>query len=164
MVQVHSEENEIRVQVSSESRVSAVKAKTKKSNNAVDTSNSMAEYWADVSKGYAETAQRTVSEAISGIQQKETESINNIQSYTNSSITALQNKYEELKEKLSTTYIHEQGEVAEVWTINHNLNKKPSIVIVDTADNVVEGVEKYIDENNIEIHFNNAFKGKAYLN
>ena len=63
-----------------------------------------------------------------------------------------------------TTYTHEQAIASDVWVINHNLNKKPSITIVDSADNVVEGAEKYIDENTVEIRFNGAFKGKAYLN
>lgn len=66
--------------------------------------------------------------------------------------------------KKVTTYIHEQGIASNTWIINHNLNKKPSITIVDSADNVVEGAEKYIDNNTIEIYFNGAFKGKAYLN
>lgn len=66
--------------------------------------------------------------------------------------------------RLTTHYVHEQGIASDVWIINHNLNKKPSITIVDSADNVVEGAEKYIDNNTIEIYFNGAFKGKAYLN
>ena len=66
--------------------------------------------------------------------------------------------------KLITHYTHIQGVASDTWIINHNLNKKPSITIVDSADNVVEGAEKYIDENTIEIYFNGAFKGKAYLN
>lgn len=64
----------------------------------------------------------------------------------------------------SKTFIFEQGVASDTWIINHNLNKKPSITIVDSAENVVEGAEKYIDENTIEIYFNGAFKGKAYLN
>lgn len=64
----------------------------------------------------------------------------------------------------SKTFIFEQGIASDTWVINHNLNKKPSVTIVDSADNVVEGAEKYIDENTIEIYFNGAFKGKAYLN
>ena len=64
----------------------------------------------------------------------------------------------------SKTFIFEQGIASDIWVINHNLNKKPSITVVDSADNVVEGAEKYIGENTIEIYFNGAFKGKAYLN
>ena len=66
--------------------------------------------------------------------------------------------------RLVTNYTHEQGIASDVWTINHNLNKNPSVMVVDSAGNVVEGAEKYIDENTIEIYFNGAFKGKAYLN
>ena len=64
----------------------------------------------------------------------------------------------------SANYTHEQGIASDTWIIKHNLDKKPSIMIVDSADNVVEGAEKYIDNNTIEIRFNGAFKGKAYLN
>lgn len=70
---------------------------------------------------------------------------------------------EELK-NATATYIHTQAIASDTWVINHNLNKKPSITIVDSADNVVEGAEKYIDANTVEIRFNGAFKGKAYLN
>lgn len=65
---------------------------------------------------------------------------------------------------LVTHYTHVQGIASDTWVIKHNLNKKPSITIVDSADNVVEGAEKYIDENTVEIYFNGAFKGQAYLN
>ena len=71
---------------------------------------------------------------------------------------------EELAEAADKHYEHEQGMASDTWMINHNLGKKPSIMVVDSADNVVEGAEKYIDENTVEIHFNGAFKGKAYLN
>lgn len=64
----------------------------------------------------------------------------------------------------NTTYIHEQGEASDVWEINHNLNKLPSITVVDSAENVVVGDEQYIDKNTVIISFNSSFKGKAYLN
>ena len=66
--------------------------------------------------------------------------------------------------KLTTHYTHVQGIASDKWTIIHNLNKNPSIMVVDSAGNVVEGAEKYIDENTVEIKFNGAFKGEAYLN
>ena len=66
--------------------------------------------------------------------------------------------------KKATNYVHTQGEASDLWTIEHNLNKMPSIMTVDSAGNVVEGAEKYIDENTVEILFNGAFKGRAYLN
>ena len=64
----------------------------------------------------------------------------------------------------NTTYIHEQGEASNVWEIEHNLNKWPSITVVDSAENVVLGDEQYIDTNTVIIRFNSSFKGKAYLN
>ena len=64
----------------------------------------------------------------------------------------------------NTTYIHEQGLASDIWEINHNLNKWPSITVVDSAENVVMGDEQYIDNNTLVIRFNNSFKGKAYLN
>lgn len=62
------------------------------------------------------------------------------------------------------SYVHTQGVAASVWTITHNLNRKPSVTIVDSADSVVGGDIEYIDENTIRITFNASFSGKAYLN
>ena len=64
----------------------------------------------------------------------------------------------------TNTYTYEQGIASDTWIIEHNLGKMPSIMVVDSADNVVEGAERYIDENTVEVRFNGAFKGKAYLN
>lgn len=64
----------------------------------------------------------------------------------------------------STTYIHEQNIASNQWVINHNLNKKPSITVVDSADNIVMGEENYIDNNTLVIKFKSNFKGRAYLN
>tara|TARA_R110002126_G_scaffold50551_9_gene139275 strand:- start:179 stop:1315 length:1137 start_codon:yes stop_codon:yes gene_type:complete len=61
-------------------------------------------------------------------------------------------------------YVHDQGVVSAVWTIQHNLNKYPAIVAVDSAKSVVTGAIDYIDLNNITITFNAAFSGEAYLN
>ena len=61
-------------------------------------------------------------------------------------------------------YIHEQGVASAVWHIEHNLDRYPSVTIVDSAENVVVGYITYIDRNNVEVNFNGAFKGKAYLN
>jgi ribosome-interacting GTPase 1 len=65
---------------------------------------------------------------------------------------------------VDSKFTFEQNIASDEWTINHNLHKKPSITVVDSADNVVIGEENYIDENNLTIKFNSKFKGKAYLN
>jgi len=64
----------------------------------------------------------------------------------------------------SSTYVHDQGIAANVWLINHDMGKKPSITIVNSAESVVEGDVQYIDENRALVSFKNAFKGKAYCN
>ena len=64
----------------------------------------------------------------------------------------------------SAAYTHEQTIPANVWLIDHDLNKKPSITLVDTDENVIEGDVQYIDENRALVTFNKAFKGKAYCN
>ena len=61
-------------------------------------------------------------------------------------------------------FIFTQETPASTWVIAHNLNKKPSVMIVDSGDNEVEGCTNYIDDNNIEVVFSKPFSGKAYLN
>lgn len=62
------------------------------------------------------------------------------------------------------TYYHDQGMPSNVWVIEHNLNKRPSVSVVDTAGNQVDGKVSYINNNKIEITFNASFSGQAYLN
>lgn len=61
-------------------------------------------------------------------------------------------------------YVFEQGVASDTWEIQHNLNRFPTVTIVDSGENVVTGAITYIDSNNVLIKFNGAFKGKAYLN
>lgn len=61
-------------------------------------------------------------------------------------------------------YTHEQTIPANVWLIQHDLDKKPSITLVDTNEDVIEGDVQYIDMNRVLVTFNSAFTGKAYCN
>lgn len=61
-------------------------------------------------------------------------------------------------------YTHTQNSVSAVWTINHNLNKKPSVTVVDSGDSVVHGEILYTSLNSLTITFSGGFTGKAYLN
>lgn len=61
-------------------------------------------------------------------------------------------------------FIHDQFNPASVWTIYHDLDKKPSVVVTDSADTMVEGEIKYISNNEVRITFNFPFSGYAYLN
>ncbi len=72
---------------------------------------------------------------------------------------------EELAEGLADAhYVHEQMVPSSVWTIQHNLGKKPSVVVVDSANSVVYGEIEYVDLNTIRLIFSGAFSGKAILN
>jgi hypothetical protein len=62
------------------------------------------------------------------------------------------------------TFEFTQGVPSTTWSIQHNLNKFPSITVIDTADTVVTGQYTYIDNNNVTLTFSAGFAGKAYLN
>lgn len=74
------------------------------------------------------------------------------------------NTYNGVATVTSVTYIHEQGVASDEWVISHNLNKFPSVTLVDTAGTQFEGRVEYIDENNCIVYMNGATKGMAYLN
>lgn len=61
-------------------------------------------------------------------------------------------------------YEHIQSLPSTTWIINHNLNKKPNVTIIDTANNAVIGNINYIDNNNITVTFASSFSGIATLN
>lgn len=62
-------------------------------------------------------------------------------------------------------YMWEQSISSNVWIIHHNLDKCPSITIVDEYNRRITGfAAKYIDNNSLEVYFKCAFKGRAYLN
>lgn len=63
------------------------------------------------------------------------------------------------------TFVFTQRASSKTWVIAHDLDKYPSTVIVDSANNNVYGGQvHYIDRNNLEISFSSAFSGIAYLN
>lgn len=65
----------------------------------------------------------------------------------------------------SKTYTYEQGIASDTWVITHNLNKKPSIVVVDSSgEEQVPNERIYNDENTVTLRFLAEFKGKAFLN
>ena len=69
----------------------------------------------------------------------------------------------DIRERDDAGFVFTQGVAATTWNIAHNLNKKPSIKIVDSTDEVIEGQEIYVDENNIILNFSALITGKAYL-
>jgi len=61
-------------------------------------------------------------------------------------------------------YIHEQSSASNVWHVNHNLRKNPSVSTVDSSGTVVYGNVEHIDDNELRILFKYPFSGKAYCN
>jgi hypothetical protein len=61
-------------------------------------------------------------------------------------------------------YVHSQGSAAATWTITHNLNKYPSVTIVDSGSNVQIGEVLYNSLDQVTVTFAAAFSGYAYLN
>ena len=61
-------------------------------------------------------------------------------------------------------YVHTQSTPSDVWTASHNLGKRPAVVVVDSAEDVVYGDIRYIDDNTVTLTFTGAFTGKAYFN
>lgn len=61
-------------------------------------------------------------------------------------------------------YVFPQDVPSALWTITHNLNKKPSVTVVSSADTVMYGDITYLNTNKLTITFSAPFSGKAYLN
>jgi len=61
-------------------------------------------------------------------------------------------------------FVHDQGVAAAIWTVQHNLNKKCSVTVVDSANQIVVGEIVYNSDNQVTITFSGSFSGKAYFN
>lgn len=61
-------------------------------------------------------------------------------------------------------FIFTQSSSSDTWTINHTLNKFPSVSVVDSAGSVVIGEITYNSTSQITLTFSASFSGKAYLN
>jgi hypothetical protein len=61
-------------------------------------------------------------------------------------------------------YSHYQPVVSNRWVIVHNMNKYPSVTIVDSGSNVMIGDVSYTSRNEVIVSFTAAFAGTAHLN
>jgi len=62
------------------------------------------------------------------------------------------------------TFIYEQLSASATWNIQHNLNKFPSVSVVDSAGSAVIGEISYENINSLILLFTAPFSGYAYLN
>lgn len=62
------------------------------------------------------------------------------------------------------SFVHDQIISSNEWTVNHGLDKYPSITVVDSSGSVVIGEIIYTSLNEVTITFMSEFSGKAYFN
>lgn len=99
-----------------------------------------------------------------------TEDLDNLDGAINNETLERQQEDENLQSQITSIstiangYVHEQGIASSIWLINHNMNKYPSVSVVDSAENSLIVEVEYIDKNNVKIKMNGASKGRAYLN
>lgn len=61
-------------------------------------------------------------------------------------------------------YTHEQTTPSAEWTITHNLDKRPSVTVVDSGGNEWQTAVEHISNNQCVARFSAPFAGRAYLN
>lgn len=67
-------------------------------------------------------------------------------------------------ESADKNYIHIQSSASNTWVVTHDLNKYPSVTIVDSGNNTVVGEVEYTSLDVVTLRFNASFSGKAYFN
>lgn len=79
--------------------------------------------------------------------------------------TELENKYNELKDKDGDKYYETAVNMpSKAWEISHNLNKYPSVTVINNDNQVVIGDVQYIDKNSLTVSFSAEFTGKVICN
>lgn len=76
----------------------------------------------------------------------------------------LLNKNNDVISEVARTFIFEQGRASNEWVIIHNMNKYPSVVVVDSSGNEIESSVEYNTRDKLIIRLNASFSGKAFLN
>lgn len=84
-------------------------------------------------------------------------------------VDAVNTKFQEIEDDIlnisgDKTYVHEQVTPSKVWEYEHNLGKKPSVQVTDSAGTVIMGQVTVNDGTKVRIEFNIAFWGYATNN
>jgi len=69
-----------------------------------------------------------------------------------------------IQDSYKFSHIHNQTVSSSTWNITHNLNKYPSVSVVDSSNEEVIGEVEYINSNSLTVKFSAPFSGKAFLN
>ena len=62
------------------------------------------------------------------------------------------------------TYVHSQKVASDTWNVKHDLNKFPSVSVVDSANTLVVCDIDYINENELVVRSKAPFSGTCYCN
>lgn len=73
-------------------------------------------------------------------------------------------KYSEIISTATNNYFYEQQRAAKTWEVTHNLNKYPSVTVIDTEGRVAYGEIVYNSLNKVTLSFSAAFSGSVTLN
>ncbi len=65
---------------------------------------------------------------------------------------------------LKSTFVFSQGVPSAIWTVVHDLNKFPSVTVVNSHNEEVIGDLKYDKTNQLTLTFSAPFSGQAYIN
>lgn len=61
-------------------------------------------------------------------------------------------------------YVHEQSSPSASWEVTHNLNKRCSVTVVDSAGTVIICDVSYVSDNAVVLNFDASTSGRAYFN
>ncbi len=67
-------------------------------------------------------------------------------------------------ETVDKNFVYTQNVASNTWVVTHNLNKFPSVSVVDSANTLVNGQVEYNSIDQVTISFRAAFTGKAFFN
>lgn len=82
----------------------------------------------------------------------------------NRTITLVYRDTLSIQETFKFSHIYNQTVSSSTWNITHNLNKFPSVSIVDSSNAEVIGEVEHINSNSLTVKFSAPFSGKAFLN
>ncbi len=70
----------------------------------------------------------------------------------------------QFEDNADKNYVHPQPVASDTWTVQHNLNKFPSVTSVNINNIEMYGEVVFNDLNNLTINFSAAFSGQAFIN
>lgn len=68
-----------------------------------------------------------------------------------------------LPETTNTTIVWDSGPASTQWNIVHNLERYPTVTVVDSARNIIHADIVYLDINTVQVNFAFATGGQAYI-